>query len=122
MGAPLSVRALRGGFRVLGQVAPGLAAVVAARLFGTPPRRQTAEAERHALAAARPGSVDTDGSRVATWTWGAGPAVLLAHGWGSRGARLRSFVDPLVASGRSVVTFDAPGHGDSSGRTSSLPQ
>jgi pimeloyl-ACP methyl ester carboxylesterase len=44
------------------------------------------------------------------------------HGWGSRGARLGSFVEPLVSSGYSVVTFDAPGHGESSGRLSSLPQ
>lgn len=116
------MRALRGGFRVLGKAAPGLAAVAAARLFGSPPRRRTSDAERQALALGRAGRVETNGGRIATWTWGAGPAVLLAHGWGSRGARLRSFVEPLVASGRSVVAFDAPGHGDSSGRTSSLPQ
>ena len=48
--------------------------------------------------------------------------MLLVHGWGSRGARLGSFVHPLVSSGYSVVTFDAPGHGESSGRLSSLPQ
>jgi pimeloyl-ACP methyl ester carboxylesterase len=61
-------------------------------------------------------------NEIATWTWGEGPTMLLVHGWGSRGARLGSFVEPLVASGYSVVTFDAPGHGDSSGRLSSLPQ
>jgi len=122
VGTPLSVRALRAGFRVLGKAAPGLAAVAAARLFGSPPRRRTSDAERQALARGRPGSVATNGGRIVTWTWGAGPVVLLAHGWGSRGARLRSFVEPLVASGRSVVAFDAPGHGDSSGRTSSLPE
>jgi pimeloyl-ACP methyl ester carboxylesterase len=87
-----------------------------------PPRRRTSDAESSALALGRRGNLDTDGGRIATWTWGAGPAVLLAHGWGSRGARLRSFVEPLVASGRSVVAFDAPGHGASGGRTSSLPQ
>ena len=122
MGTPLSIRALRGAFPALGRAAPGLAATLAARLFGSPPRHRTSEAERLALATARSGRIETDGGRVATWTWGAGPVVLLAHGWGSRGARLRSFVEPLVASGRSVVAFDAPGHGDSSGRTSSLPQ
>ena len=64
----------------------------------------------------------TPAGSIATWTWGEGPAVLLVHGWGSRGARLRSFVEPLVAAGYSAIAFDAPGHGDSSGRTSSLPQ
>jgi len=122
VGTPLSVRALRGGFRVFGRAAPALAAAAAARLFGSPPRRQTSDAEREALARGRSGNLEMGGGRIAMWTWGSGPAVLLAHGWGSRGARLRSFVEPLVASGRSVVAFDAPGHGDSSGRTSSLPQ
>ena len=48
--------------------------------------------------------------------------MLLVHGWGSRGARLYSFVRPLVDAGFSVVAFDAPGHGASAGRLSSLPQ
>jgi pimeloyl-ACP methyl ester carboxylesterase len=56
------------------------------------------------------------------WRLGRGPVVLLVHGWGSRGARLGSFVAPLTAAGFSVVTFDAPGHGASAGRLSSLPQ
>lgn len=116
------VAALRAGFRVLGRAAPGLAAVAAGRLFGTPRRHRTSEAERLALASARRGRVETDGGSVVTWTWGQGPAVLLAHGWGSRGARMRSFVEPLVAAGFTAVAFDAPGHGDSSGRTSSLPR
>jgi pimeloyl-ACP methyl ester carboxylesterase len=34
---------------------------------------------------------------------------------------MASFVAPLVASGRSVVAFDAPGHGRSDGNRSSLP-
>ena len=48
--------------------------------------------------------------------------ALLVHGWGSRGARLNSFVAPLTQAGFSVVAFDAPGHGASAGRLSSLPQ
>lgn len=117
-----SLRLLRLGFRTLGRAAPRPAAALAGRLFGSPPRHRTSEAERRALAVARPGRVEIPGGSVATWTWGKGPAVLLAHGWGSRGARMRSFVEPLAAAGHSVVAFDAPGHGDSSGRTSSLPQ
>jgi pimeloyl-ACP methyl ester carboxylesterase len=48
--------------------------------------------------------------------------VLLVHGWGSRGSRLSSFVPPLLEAGFSAVAFDAPGHGESSGRLSSMPQ
>lgn len=53
------------------------------------------------------------------WTLGNGPRVLLAHGWGSRGSHLAAFVDPLV-EGFSVVVFDAPAHGDSSGLVSGI--
>src|SRR5438132_11640116 len=44
------------------------------------------------------------------------------HGWGSRGGRLAGFVEPLLEAGYRVVTHDAPGHGSSYGRLSSLPQ
>src|SRR2546421_2228734 len=44
------------------------------------------------------------------------------HGWGSRGARFVDLGGALLASGFRVVTFDAPGHGASSGRLSSGPE
>jgi pimeloyl-ACP methyl ester carboxylesterase len=113
---------LRVAFRALSAAAPPLAVRLAGRLFSTPPRHRTSEIEQGALARASAGRVESGGTSVATWSWGRGPAVLLVHGWGSRGARLHSFVEPLVASGHSVIAFDAPGHGASGGATSSLPQ
>ena len=60
---------------------------------------------------------------MAAWSWGErGPGVLLVHGWGSRGARFVDLGGALLASGFRVVTFDAPGHGASSGRLSSGPE
>jgi pimeloyl-ACP methyl ester carboxylesterase len=53
------------------------------------------------------------GRRVVTWSWGSGPAVIFVHGWGGTAAQVQSFVPPLVASGRRVITFDAPAHGAS---------
>jgi pimeloyl-ACP methyl ester carboxylesterase len=97
--------------RALSRTAPRLAARLAARLFLSPPRHPAPAAERAALAAARPGAVALDGGTLPTWTWGAGPPVLLVHGWGGRGGQLAAFAGPLVARGFSVVAFDAPGHG-----------
>lgn len=61
---------------------------------------------------------------LAAWAWGpeAGPLVGLVHGWEGHGAQLGAFVAPLVAAGFRVVTFDAPGHGDSPGDEASVPQ
>jgi pimeloyl-ACP methyl ester carboxylesterase len=116
---PLGVRLLRPAFGALSAVAPALAAPVAERLFLVPPRYPQPEHEAAALASARSTIVDA-GTPITAWTWGRGPAVLLVHGWGGRGAQLASFVPPLVANGYSVVTFDAPGHGQSPARESSL--
>ncbi len=117
--APL---ALRAGMRILGVAAPPVAARAAETLFRTPPPHTPWEGERELLARGRPERLAVRGASLAAWTWGEGAPVLLVHGWGSRGARLGSFVAPLVAAGHSVVAFDAPGHGDSEGRFSSLPE
>jgi pimeloyl-ACP methyl ester carboxylesterase len=56
------------------------------------------------------------------WTWGDGPVVVLAHGWGGRAGRFSSIAGALVEAGFRVVLFDAPAHGASMGRQASLPQ
>ncbi|MFN2384715.1 MAG: alpha/beta hydrolase [Thermoanaerobaculia bacterium] len=111
--------ALRG----LAALSPSLASHAAGALFRLPPRRARVEAEARVLANATPERLRSAfGDSVATWRWGGGPAVLLVHGWGSRGGRLACYVPALLEQGYSVVTFDAPGHGASSGRLSSAPQ
>ena len=113
---------VRGIFRGLTPIAPVVAAELAVALFRRPPGRKDSESERTALASGEKVELSLAGRRLAVWRWGQGPTVLLVHGWGSRGARLASFIEPLTRAGRSVVAFDAPGHGASAGRLSSLPQ
>ncbi|HEX2059438.1 MAG TPA: alpha/beta hydrolase [Thermoanaerobaculia bacterium] len=113
---------IRGAMGLLSRTAPNVASRVAADLFMTPRRHAAPERERAILAEATPFTVHLGAStRLQAWRWGSGPMVLLVHGWEGRGAQLASFVQPLVASGYSVVAFDAPGHGASSGNRSSLP-
>jgi alpha-beta hydrolase superfamily lysophospholipase len=111
---------VRPAFAALSALTPSLAARVAERLFLTPPRHPAPTREREALARARRTIVHADGAALTTWTWGHGPVVLLVHGWGGRGGQLAGFVEPLVAAGCSVVTFDAPGHGVSPESQSSI--
>jgi pimeloyl-ACP methyl ester carboxylesterase len=49
--------------------------------------------------------------------WGAGPTVLLVHGWEGRGTSLMAFIQPLVNRGFQVVALDGPAHGESPGET-----
>jgi len=114
------MRAARVGFALLGRSAPGLAAGLAERLFFTPPPRRPSPRIAAFLAGGSRRDVVVGGTRLACWRFGRGPAVLLAHGWGGVGGQLSAFVEPLVAQGFSVVAFDAPGHGRSGGRMSSL--
>ena len=69
---------------------------------------------------ARVRTLDAGAHDVRAWIWGEGPAILLVHGWGGRGAQLAAFVPPLVAAGHTVVAFDGPAHGDSPGRRATL--
>ncbi|MGH7672620.1 MAG: alpha/beta hydrolase [Gemmatimonadales bacterium] len=119
----LQIQAARFAMRALQHGSPALAAALAERLFFTPPRTRLAPRVAGFLRTGRPLRVCVREGRVAAWSWGQGPVVVLVHGWGGRGARLAAaYVEPLVAQGFSVVAFDAPGHGASDGRLSSMPQ
>jgi pimeloyl-ACP methyl ester carboxylesterase len=119
---PLSLTVMRGALKLLSATAPGVASRVAADLFMTPRRFSAPKREQEVLAQGTPFTVKLGAStEVRAWRFGAGPAVLLTHGWEGRGSQLTPFVAPLVERGYSVVTFDAPGHGASPGSRSSLP-
>jgi pimeloyl-ACP methyl ester carboxylesterase len=106
---------------VLSRTAPRAASRVAMSLFMTPRRYRRPDREAETLRSATPFSATVDGQRLQAWRWGSGPTVLLVHGWEGRGTQLGAFIDPLVASGLSVITFDATAHGESEGSRSSLP-
>lgn len=119
--APLAVRALRTWFRVASAVAPRAAERQAASLFLTPPRKKTpgvvledVDSERYALEV-REGEL-----RVAAWSWGRGPAVLLAHGWGGTAADMAPLAQRLQTAGYRAVLFDFPAHGRSAGRRTNM--
>jgi len=104
-------------FRGVSLVAPPLAVPVAARLWCTPMRAEVKSAEKKTMDLADRFECDVAGNTLVCWSWGEGPTVLLLHGWGSRGSRLAAFVKPLLEAGFRVVAFDAPAHGDSTGKT-----
>ena len=59
---------------------------------------------------------------IQTYEWiGSGPTVLLVHGFHSNSYRWRALVGRLIKEDYRVVAFDAPGHGDSSGKLLNAP-
>jgi len=122
--AQLAVAAVRTGLRAAHWLPGDLGPTWAGRLFSTPRRHPRPARERALLASAQPLGLDVvlgapahrgEVVRLAAWRWGRGPTVLLVHGWEGRGAQLGAVVEPLVDAGLSVLTFDAPAHGDSPG-------
>jgi pimeloyl-ACP methyl ester carboxylesterase len=93
-----------------------LGGCTAARIFSTPHRHAQPDSEHSLLALARAFRV----GGLAAWRWGTGPYVVLMHDWEGRGAERGTFVEPLLAAGLSVVTFDAPAHGVSPGARATM--
>ena len=55
---------------------------------------------------------------VVTYEYGkSNRKILLVHGWSGRGTQLFKIADELVKQGYSTVSFDAPAHGKSKGKT-----
>jgi pimeloyl-ACP methyl ester carboxylesterase len=117
---PARLWAIRTAFRTVGAVAPTLAARWAESLFCTPPRRR--DGDESFIATGDRFTLASQSQQLAGWQWGRGPTVVLVHGWGSRASRLGLLAAALAESGFRVVAYDAPAHGESTGRFASLPE
>jgi pimeloyl-ACP methyl ester carboxylesterase len=98
------------GLRAIGTVSPRLAGRIAFEFWRRPlARGRIREAEREIHQAARVEVVDG----IVTYAWGDGRRpVLLVHGWRSRASRYAGFVAKLLELGYSPISYDGPGHGD----------
>ncbi|WP_406205699.1 alpha/beta hydrolase [Kitasatospora sp. NBC_01560] len=103
-------------------VAPGLAGRASFFLFCNPLQRsRVREVERDVHRKAVVEELTVAGKKVVTYRWGDGRRpVLMLHGWQSRASRYAAFVPRLEALGLSPVSFDAPGHGDSGGKATTI--
>ena len=123
IGRTFALGSLRAGFAAANALSPGLAAAGAARLFLSTRRRPVPAREQGYLQGARRIDFESGQGPLAAWVWGeeeGRPTVALLHGWDGRASQLGAFAPPLVAAGFRVVGVDAPGHGASPGRSSSL--
>lgn len=113
---------LRLGFRALSELWPRKAEEWGSWLFCHPKRAKVRLAEQKVLDAGHAFTLEVEGFRLAAWSWGDGPLILLHHGWGGRASQMTAFVEPLLQAGFGVVAYDAPAHGDSPGRITSGPE
>lgn len=119
----LSLSAHRLGFKLEGLLAPDAAAARAEALFSTPRHFRRSLSEIQVLTGAESFEVQTPQGPIKAWRWGQSEAIVgLVHGWSGRGSQYHAWIQPLLEAGLSVVTYDAPGHGDTPGHRSSLPE
>jgi pimeloyl-ACP methyl ester carboxylesterase len=111
--------------RALEMVSPKLAVNFAIRLFTTPIRFKIPKREQKMDAESQQQRVYIDGiaKTVNVYIMGNSPKkVLLVHGWSGRGTQLGSIAYALVENGFETISFDAPAHGKSSGKTSDMTE
>ncbi len=122
---PIMLKLFQIAFRIGGRLSPKLASHFAYRLWLTSPRFKTPASERSALESAIMEFHPIKHHKIATYIWGrsmptARPTILLVHGWSGRGTQLGAFVEPLLDAGYRVLSFDAPAHGKSSGKQTTI--
>ncbi len=118
------------GIRLGSTLAPQAALSWVEQRFITPPRFQhpaielkwLQQARQHRWVTRDMPAPEWNGLSVVAHSWGPeqAPRVVLLHGWGGRGTQLQGFIQPLLDAGFQVAALDAPAHGLSAGRHSSL--
>ncbi len=106
------------GFKWLSFIYPNLAAKLALLLFLKPRSKPRPEIELQFL---QTGQILSFASGRKARTWGAGPVVLLMHGWESQGSTFYKLIPLLVDAGFQAVAWDAPAHGASPGKRTHVP-
>lgn len=101
-------------------IAPWLAKRWFVSIFFTPLRYKMPVVEIELMDKAKQFKLDFNDKKIQVYEWGEGTPVLMVHGWMSRAAQFRKFIEPFNASGYKVVSFDATGHGRSEGGKSNI--
>ena len=109
--------------KILQFIAPPLAVLFAIKLFRTPIRFKTPAREKMMAESAQKKMVLIPelNKEVMVYSYGYSKRkVLLIHGWSGRGTQLFKIADKLLENGFMTISFDAPAHGKSTGKTTMM--
>lgn len=111
--------------KILQTISPKLAARYAALLFTTPIKHKIPKRELDMVKNSKQEDIfiPTIKKQVRVYHYGNSPKkVLLVHGWSGRGTQLVKIADTFLDMGFSTISFDAPAHGKSKGRTTIMTE
>ncbi|TCI91037.1 alpha/beta fold hydrolase [Tenacibaculum sp. M341] len=95
-----------------------------AKLFSTPVKFPTPEREKMMWKSAQKSRlmVPSINKEIEILTYGfSKKKVLLVHGWCGRSTQLFMVADKLLENGYMIISFDAPSHGNSEGKSALMP-
>jgi len=110
--------------KILQFISLNLATKFAVRLFKTPFRFKTPKLEKQMAKHAQKSLyyIPELKKEIMVYTYGESKRkVLLVHGWSGRGTQLFKIADKLLENGFMTISFDAPAHGKSQGKTTMMP-
>lgn len=102
-----------------------LAAKFALKIFKTPSKYETPEREQMMRESAKKivCNVPSLQKDIMVYEYGySKQKVLLIHGWAGRGTQLYEIADVILENRMMVISFDAPAHGLSQGKTTNLAE
>ena len=118
-------RAIVNSAKLLQTISTDLVTLFAAKLFTTPMKYKIPKREWHMEKESKQQVIYIPAIKkeIVTYHYGNNSAkILLVHGWSGRGTQLVKIADKLVDMGYSIVSFDAPAHGKSKGKSSIMTE
>lgn len=101
---------------------PDLAISQAFQLFCTPRRGKIKPEQTAFLNPAKVEKIRVEGKSLQIYQWkGDNATVLLLHGWESNTHRWKQLIEKLQAESYHIIAFDAPAHGNSTGKMFNIP-
>ena len=111
--------------KIIASISPKLSVLFSAKLFTTPIKHRTPkrELEMEKKSIQKLIEIPAINKKVMIYKYGeSDKKVLLSHGWSGRGTQLFKIADELLKEGYSTLSFDAPAHGKSPGKTTIMSE
>ena len=112
-------------FAISSCIIPFVAVRAAEKLFTTPFHSKRRDIENEILVSAERFLIPMGKHRqLKGYRWGskANPVILFIHGWTATATCFVNFIDPLLAKGYQVISYDSIAHGETSGFSVSLTE
>lgn len=111
--------------KFLEAISPKLAMLFAAKLFVRPIKHKIPKRELHMVQKSKQTIlfVPSINKKINIYEYGNNEKkILMVHGWSGRGTQMVKIADKMLELGYAIISFDAPAHGKSNGKTTIMTE